>query len=165
MKYVSIEETTNKIPIKEGVKFVFDKNPELEHIGNKEQYSQYVETIFPESKIKDIVFFGSLEQVTSRRNNQHFGSLEAAISRTDFLKQVMARFDKQSYIYPTILNIKNIKRVDDADYNWDIIIEQAKSEQYDGLVYVNNNEGKDKDSYVIFEPIQAHSLGSPQDIE
>jgi hypothetical protein len=81
------------------------------------------------------------------------------------LKQITARFDKQSYIYPVILNIKNIKRVNDADYAWDSVIQDAKSEKYDGLVYLNNNEGKDADSYVIFEPTQAFTLGTQQDLE
>jgi hypothetical protein len=51
-----------KLQIKEGVDFVFEKHPELTQIGTKEQYSEYLDTIFPESKIKDIVY----HQTTSK---------------------------------------------------------------------------------------------------
>ncbi len=34
--------------VKEGVDFVFEQNPELANIGNEEQYSQYLDTIFPD---------------------------------------------------------------------------------------------------------------------
>ncbi len=42
--------------IKEGVDFVFEQNPELSNIGTPEEYSNYLDTIFPNSKIKDIVY-------------------------------------------------------------------------------------------------------------
>ena len=48
-----------KTQIKKGVDFVFEQNPELEKIGTKEQYSEYLDTIFSESKVKDIVYHGS----------------------------------------------------------------------------------------------------------
>jgi hypothetical protein len=37
---------------------MFLKHPELENIGTREQYAQYVETIFPDSICKDIVYHG-----------------------------------------------------------------------------------------------------------
>jgi|GEM_PF-1838734 len=53
------ENTIEKTKIKEGVNLVFEQNPELSQIGTKEQYSEYLDTIFPESKIRDIVFHGT----------------------------------------------------------------------------------------------------------
>jgi len=38
---------------------VFNSNPELAKIGTQQQYSQYLDTIFPNSKVKDIVYHGS----------------------------------------------------------------------------------------------------------
>lgn len=52
----SLEQGKEKPSIKEGVDFVFEQNPELASIGTKEEYSEYLESIFPESKIKDILF-------------------------------------------------------------------------------------------------------------
>ncbi|MCX6795485.1 MAG: hypothetical protein NT165_02025 [Candidatus Falkowbacteria bacterium] len=45
--------------IRKGADFVFEQNPELAKIGTIEQYSQYLDTIFPDSKIKDIVYHGT----------------------------------------------------------------------------------------------------------
>jgi hypothetical protein len=50
---------TPEAKIKEGVDFVFEQNPELAEVGTKEQYSVYLNTIFPESKFKDILYHGS----------------------------------------------------------------------------------------------------------
>ena len=48
------ENKGEKPKIKEGVDLVFDLNPELVSIGTMEKYSEYLDTIFPESKLKDI---------------------------------------------------------------------------------------------------------------
>jgi KaiC/GvpD/RAD55 family RecA-like ATPase len=45
--------------IKPGVQELFEINPELASVGTPEQYSAYLDSIFPESKIKDIVYHGS----------------------------------------------------------------------------------------------------------
>jgi len=42
--------------IKSGVPELFESNPELATIGTPQQYSQYLDTIFPDSKVKDIVY-------------------------------------------------------------------------------------------------------------
>ncbi len=59
--------------IKEGVDFLFEQNPELEKIGTKEQYSEYLDTIFSDSKIKDIVYHGSPNKINKFRDNM-FGT-------------------------------------------------------------------------------------------
>lgn len=45
--------------IKEGVDIVFKDTPKLSIIGNKEQYSKYLDTIFPNSKVKYILYHGT----------------------------------------------------------------------------------------------------------
>ena len=40
----------------DGVGYIFEQNPELLTMGTREQYSQYIENIFPESKIFGFVF-------------------------------------------------------------------------------------------------------------
>ena len=42
--------------IKPGVEELFESNPELASIGTAEQYSQYLDSVFPDSKVKDIVY-------------------------------------------------------------------------------------------------------------
>ena len=44
---------------KPGVEFVFGQSSVLTKIGDSEQYSAYLNTIFPESKSKEIVYFGT----------------------------------------------------------------------------------------------------------
>jgi hypothetical protein len=52
---------------KEGVNFVFEQNPELANIGSQENYSEYIKTIFPESKVKDIVYHGTNKKFDEER--------------------------------------------------------------------------------------------------
>lgn len=42
--------------VKEGVDFVFEQNPELAKVGTMKQYSEYLENIFPESKVRNICY-------------------------------------------------------------------------------------------------------------
>ena len=49
----------NKSIIKEGVSEVFDENPKLAKIGTKQQYSSYLNTIFPTSTVKEILYHGT----------------------------------------------------------------------------------------------------------
>lgn len=56
---INQENKIEKPKIKEGVDFVFEQHPELVQIGTKEQYCEYLDSIFPESKIKDILYHGS----------------------------------------------------------------------------------------------------------
>src|SRR5690606_5474605 len=106
---------------------------------------------------------GRLNQSNGWRNNQHFGTLDAAKSRINFIQQVTTKFQTRGFIYPALLDIRELKRVEDADYSWDSVIELAKKECKDGLVYENNNEGSNADSYLVFEPEQIHILGSQRD--
>ena len=42
--------------IRDGVSELFESNPELVNIGTPQQYSQYLDSIFPGSKVKDILY-------------------------------------------------------------------------------------------------------------
>ena len=175
-------------PIKKGVDFVFKENPELSIIGTQEQYSQYLNTIFPDSKVKDIVYHGTLPQnkfekfdkqkgtnLSGEYGGIHFGDLTAAIERpTKVVKaeNFLAGIEEdllnfKPNIIPVILNINNIKRVEEGKNwgqgDWSNLI--SKENEADGYVYTNKIENKGKDSYVVFEPEQIHILGSKEDIE
>lgn len=69
------ENDIEKTKIKEGVDFVFEQNPEIAQIGTKEQYSKYLDSIFPESKINNIVYHGTStiektgEKISVLKNN------------------------------------------------------------------------------------------------
>ena len=55
----------NIFKVKEGVSEVFKDNESLAFIGTEQQYSQYLDTIFPNSKIKDILYHGTDKSFTN----------------------------------------------------------------------------------------------------
>lgn len=55
--------------IKKGVDFVYQQHPELNDIGTQQQYSKYLDTIFPYSKFKDIVYHESPNKFDKFRDN------------------------------------------------------------------------------------------------
>jgi hypothetical protein len=59
-----------QVPIRKGVEELFESNPELANIGTQEQYSQYLGTIFPNSKVKDIVYRGKTEVQTNQKSKE-----------------------------------------------------------------------------------------------
>jgi hypothetical protein len=70
-KPVVQETTTVEQPnIKEGVEDLFNANPELSTIGTQEQYSQYLDTVFPDSKVAEIdnsLYISVLEDLKSNK--------------------------------------------------------------------------------------------------
>ena len=68
--------------------------------------------------------------------------------------------EEVSYVSAALANIRKIKRVEDSDGNWESVIEQAKTEGFDGLVYGNEVEDAGSDSYVVFSPTQIKSVNN-----
>jgi hypothetical protein len=91
--------------IKPEVAELFESNPELASIGTAAQYSAYLDTIFPDSQIKDIVYHGSNQKINQFEVRKepliHFGSKNAALNRGNVLTQ-------------TVLNIKNLQTIKDG---------------------------------------------------
>jgi hypothetical protein len=110
------EDTTEQFVI-EGVEELFNENPELASIGTPQQYSAYLDTIFPDSKVKDIVYHGTsnLEKVKnegfdkSKLKTGEGTNLQGAGFYFAKFKQVLnsyAKGEKGGFIQ-TIINIKN----------------------------------------------------------
>jgi hypothetical protein len=55
------------------------------------------------------------------------------------------------------LSLKNLKKVRDQGNDWQVAMQKAKQEGYDGLEYKNEFEDKGSTSYVIFNPEQVKS--------
>jgi len=53
------EVAVDNTPVKDGVEDLFKQNSELSKIGDKQQYSNYLNSIFPSSKVKDILYHGT----------------------------------------------------------------------------------------------------------
>ena len=77
-------------PIKKGVKELFSSNKELSNIGTEEQYSQYLDTIFPDSVYKDVLVHYSDKTIGSFKYTTDFGFHFADPSEIDdeFLNQL-----------------------------------------------------------------------------
>ena len=54
--------------VKTGVEKIFNENPELASIGTPQQYSAYLDNIFPDSKVNKIVYHGVVEGKASYDN-------------------------------------------------------------------------------------------------
>lgn len=99
-----------KAPTKEGVDFVFEQNPELANIGNKEQYSNYLDTIFPDSKFKEIAYHNSNAEFKNegfKPMKPNFDTLNSIEGVYNFStnRQFTERYGTNTYV--TILDIRN----------------------------------------------------------
>ena len=105
-QFPNSENKPERPSIKEGVDFVFEQHPELSSIGTKEQYSNYLETIFPESLLENIVYHGG-EMKESPISEMSFFAESAETSKT-FLKTMESAGTVEGYF----LNMKNPKIYD-----------------------------------------------------
>lgn len=181
----------NKSSIKDGVNFVFKQNKELSKIGNQQQYSQYLETIFPNSVVKDIMYHGSNTPIISFTNlggNSRNYKDEFQIEDGIFFSRVKdgEAFSAEEYgnVYtPTILNIVNpelgtyyntkigrrVKPNSDAIMGSHIGLRESDTieESLSGFntSYQEADFNEWSNIVVVFNPKQTHILGSKQDIE
>ena len=173
--------------IKKGVKELFDSNPELSKIGSVQQYSNYLDTVFPNSKVKDIVYHNSPNKF-DKFDNLKIGTTTSGIGSEDrFLgifftsdKTAYEGFNIKGYQYPSLVNLNNPKngginynnlpelRTEDDFKNYQ---KQLKSESFDGINYGKAFLDMEEGGYeipiqeaIVFEPEQIHILGSKQDI-
>jgi len=180
--------TTDTIKIKPGVQELYDSIPELSKLGTVEQYATYLNTIFPNSKLKDVLYHGS-------RNADRFdnfddnliGELDTGFFGRGIYFSPDAKYaqgyankgynDKVGQLYAVIVNLQDPLNTDanQANKNWgtDVI------KNYDGALVtagawnnpeLNGKEPVDYDPNELFEVVvksssQTHILGSKQDIQ
>ena len=131
-------------PIKEGVDFVFEQTPELINIGTKSQYSQYLNTVFPDSKVKDIVYHAT---------NAKFEKFDKSFAGTGVGDNLSGKFmfslDKEDY----------------AKY-FKYLISALVNIETNSFTDKGSNSGfVDVDEVGVFEPEQIHILSSKKDLE
>ena len=150
--YFQIQNSKNELkePIKKGAVEVFNDNPRLSTIGTQEQYFEYLNTIFPDSKVKDIVY-----HTNTRGRIESFNS-ERGLFVTPTLELAKAyKPGRNGKRFQLLINSKNINEVSEET------IMDGKKQSGDTLMYSE----PDYTEYVVFEPEQIHILGSVQDIE
>jgi len=162
--------------IKNGVDVVFKNYPELSKIGTPEEYSIYLDTIFPNSEVKDIVYHRSPNKFDKfdKSNTKEINGNRFYFSPFD-----TGRYGQ--FIKYSILDVKKLAKPFNKDFINDVnnkhpeyikgkskwfdlpnqIYMNAKKYGYDG-VYAY--EGTNDDEYSVYEPEQIHILGSKEDI-
>ena len=167
-------------PVKSGVSEVFNSTPELAYVGTPEQYSAYLDTIFPDSKVKDIVYHGGYinKDAEFKIGNGEFGRGIYFTPSKQSAQEYLSVMGDAPNLISTIVDLKNPVLFGDNKP------EKGKSPQYiqskfnenptnDGSIYtdtklINNSIGVDEkfnDEVKVNSSKQIHILGSKQDIE
>ena len=151
--------------VKTGVQDVFNSNPELASIGTQEQYSKYLDTIFPDSKIKDIVYHVTTEKFDKFDPEKQVTAGYYFTEKEPRYKGVIKEVSKKDeVILSALIDTKNPLE-ENTDFISESIndishLEGFKKEGYDAII-----DRKGHDEVIVFEPEQIHILGSKQDIE
>lgn len=156
------------VKLKSGVDFVFEQNTELSSIGTQEEYSQYLDTIFPNSKIKDIVYNGNKEGNPRFSKFDYFDAREEVAFFSDNKNHAEVFGNPQA----VILNMENpfSSKMSNGEYNFMNDSATEFSEEIvdnQDSIYSENvpDAGFIIKEYVVFNPSQVHILGSQNDIE
>jgi predicted nucleic acid-binding Zn-ribbon protein len=148
--------TVEQPVIKEGVEELFNSNPELSTIGTQEQYSQYLDTIFPDSKVKDIVYRGGSLGVNQPENVEAFTT-----------SKVYAEYRAQennTQVYPAILNIKDSKLVNKKETRT-LSLDRDELQYKDYGFTDNKDQTKQLGNFYTVKENNRYILGSNNDIE
>ena len=133
-------------------------------------YSQYLDTIFPDSKVKDIVYHGSPKNKLEKIEGISFWTNESGTAYTYNIER--NNDNSEGFVTSAIVNIKNPHiHQEDRDSRFATttpkdLIDTAKSKNADGAIWkdVEDIGGKETQT-VVFEPEQIHILGSKQDVQ
>jgi len=162
---------------KEDINRVFEQNPDLSKLGTKTQYYKYLQTIFPESKVKDIVYHRSSEKIDVFDKTK---TKEINGNRFYFSPFNTGRYGQ--HVTRAVLNIKNLAVPYNDEFIKDVnkkhpeytkgkskyfylpaqIYVHARKYGYDGVF---SFEGTNDDEYIVYEPEQIHILGSKKDLK
>lgn len=131
--------------IKPGVDELFEQNPELTKIGTPEQYSQYLNTIFPDSKVKEIVYHGShLKFDTpfdlSKRRTSLTESLPNGIYFSSERSVANTYSSKGGAIYPALINLSSPRIIESNKDNPSITAALKKEAGVYGIQGIKNSE-------------------------
>lgn len=153
------------------VDFVYNQHPILNNIGPKEQYLNYLKTIFPNSKVKGIFYHTSPNKFTEFKDPSTSG-----LSHIWFSQEPLIYHSFGSNVYSVLLNIKNPLSEEDDDYGseirkyenplnpgWRNNYDELPNFKYDGTIRSSRvSSGED---VTVRNPKQIHILGSKEDVE
>ena len=154
----------------EGLGYLFEQHPELANIGTQEQYSMYIDRIFPNSQVKQIVYHGTgsatkLESLTPRDGRVYFSDNLTASRYADWdaTNRLLDAPEKDAnpQLVAAVINLENPVVLDGVDYT-----ETETNKEGDGILGLNIKDplGGLETQYVVRDASQIHVLGSEQDI-
>lgn len=176
----------------EGIDYVFSQSPELASVGSKAQYLQYLSTIFPNSKVKDIVYhrtnadIDKFDRTKTRSNAFYFnlnskkGEFKNLIKAVLYIKKYAAlptnytsllgnknaditEEDLKNQDYDSAISFKSLNRF--VIINEDTTVSLTKDISPETKILEDKLDKQDTDEFVVFEPEQIHILGSKADIQ
>jgi hypothetical protein len=166
-----VRQSFDDIAVKSGVQELFSSNIELANIGTIQQYSKYLDTIFPYSEVKDIVYRGTEDK--ERFEHSEIGSIDnASVFGKGFYfsekKSEALKYNENIHLY--ILNVTNPINVAFTDDSIGMSVREAKSILYNKEIPIENdgvfvNENNLKSEIIVKDKQQIHILGSKQDID
>jgi len=165
----------------EGIDYAFSQSPELASIGSKVQYLQYLSTIFPNSKVKDIVYhatmqgkFDSFDKNKVGKTHDNWGAFGKGFYFNDKIESALKHifiFRGKKTVLPALLNIINPAVENnytvEAEGDGTKYTESLLQKRNDGIIgeYKEGISEMYSNEYVVFEPEQIHLLGGKNDIE
>jgi len=150
-----VEQLAEYESIKDGVDFVFESNSELANIGTPQEYSNYLDTIFPDSQVKDIVYRGIAENGVKRSEGIYFTkSKQDAAAYGNIITTVI---NNTNPVASDVVNTKIKSNI--TKENIDTLVEEG----YDSI-HMFDSSGNNLNEYVVFNTNQIHTLGSKDDV-
>lgn len=155
--------------LKNGVEKLFADNSELAKVGTPEQYSQYIGTVFPESKVQDIVYHGTGNDFeVFERGHKNKDGHKANTVGFHFIEETGAKDYEDTYgsLKSAVLNMKNplVTEYDERlEFLKDEDITTFNKEGIDSGVITKDGPGWSE--YIAFDPNQIHVLGTKKDIQ
>jgi hypothetical protein len=146
------------VKLKSGVDFVFEQNTELSSIGTQEEYSQYLESIFPNSKRKEIFYHGTFD--SSNKETYFREGIEETDLRTwnFFYNDLPSALNIGMNPYAVMLDFSADINSTEGEYK-SVLTNQTSDS---AIIYESNATS---DEYVVKNRSQIHILGSQNDIE
>ena len=165
--------------------YLFKKFPEIEQIGTKNEYIEYVQSIFPESSVKTVFFHGGPAGIdkflTPSDENYKRGPASGVknygiyFTKDRGIAKSYAKNHKNKAIYPVVLNMKkplitniwfaaHIRKF----FNKDLLVPESITTRdfermckagYDSIIW--QGEGGE---VIVFDPQQIHILGTQEDL-
>lgn len=160
----------NSRRINKDINNIFKENPLLEKIGTQEQYENYINSIFPNTKLRGVVYHGTghpgvISEFQTMKDKIYFSedmtaSQYAAWDETNRFYNDPTTSAKAQVI-PAVINLENPTYLDGVSFK-----ETEINLEGDGIIGTNIQDplGGIETQYVVRNPSQVHILGNQKDV-